>query len=53
MLDNVRFRYLIVKPLNAIAAHQAKEITRLLTAIEAHRPDLEGASNLTPFATKR
>lgn len=53
LLENVRFRYLIVKRLNAIVAHQAKEITRLLTAIEAHRPDLEAASDLTPFATRR
>lgn len=46
LLDNIQFRYLIVKRLNAIAVLQAKEIKRLLDAIKAHGPDLRGASDL-------
>ncbi|MEK9209635.1 MobA/MobL family protein [Sphingomonas sp. 2378] len=51
LLENIRFRYLIVKRLNAIAALQAKEIKRLLAAIEAHGPDLGGASDLKSIQT--
>ncbi|SEK91598.1 MobA/MobL family protein [Sphingomonas palmae] len=46
LLENIQFRYLIVKRLNAIATLQAKEIKRLLDAIKAHGPDLEGISDL-------
>lgn len=51
LLENIRFRYLIVKRLEAIAALQAKEIKRLLAAIEAHGPDLGGASDLKSIQT--
>jgi hypothetical protein len=51
LLENIQFRYLIVKRLNAIAALQAKEIKRLLAAIEAHGPGFEGASDLKSIQT--
>ncbi|RDE06408.1 MobA/MobL family protein [Sphingomonas aracearum] len=51
LLENIQFRYLIVKRLNAIATLQAKEIERLLDAIKAHGPDLEGISDLKSIRT--
>ena len=51
MLENIQFRYLIVKRLNAIATLQAKEIKRLLDALKSHGPDLEGISDLKSIQT--
>ncbi len=51
LLENIQFRYLIMKRLNAIATLQAKEIKRLLDAIKVHGPDLEGISDLKSIQT--